>query len=1631
MGYYVLRKTYISYFLCNKGYFKCIATLFGDYVFFGAWLFNKGYALFYLRRVFMKIFLNLFLALCLIFCVIGSLPVGVSASASGTCGANLTWVLDDNGTLTISGTGNMYDYVDPSSVPTPSKAAPWYSNRLKVKALKVDSGVTSIGDYAFYECDMKSADLPNGIKTIGSHSFYKCGFKKMSLPDSITKIGAGAFSWCTWLEEINIPESCKEIGTSPFYLSAIKELYIPENVENFMKLTDTSDTGLVNYKTKYGSEFFYLPYTLEKITVSRNNKKFSSVEGVLYDKSGTKLLCYPQSRTNTSYSVPEGTTTVFYMNGRNVTDVYLPESLTKIFSLSAKYTTLHIPKNVNYIWEGEYGYGIGGNNLENVYVNEKNTTYTSQDGVLYDYAKKTLLYYPPSKKSENFTVPSSVRIISSHTSGNKYLKKLKISDGVVKINPRAFVFSSNLIDIEIPASVTDIPISAFNDGCYKLTTISGYSETRAERFASERGLIFNELNNNSSENLDTSNFSTEIIYNDVSYNLLSQAINIDEDSKAEVSVWVYYKNLTSNEKIYLSQNSAKFVELENGVTKTFKPTDSFDKDNDIYILIVNEKTGESRSEKTRLKIIGGDSSGEFMPGGEIDGYNFKVGKETGFTIPSGVPIFEGTEIKWDIDLIPFSIELDREDDNKYNVVFGINILHSDNEESKYFKDFNFKKYKEDIKEAYSKLKNFKNLRKDFSESQNCKMNLFGGKVLGGGKGKKNCDFEVEGYAEFKIIDGKPKFIEGQVCFEVEASCKYEGQLFIWVVPVYYEIGAGFGMELEGNLVDINPEGFAPKFDGYLNLKIEAEVGAGIGVTKVATVGASGEGEFNLKSGLNKDYLKSWVEGEANFKVKVFGKEVAKKTFAKGNYLIYETGNSKGLLKDKDIAIVGNGENGRFSPALYSLYRDIDINNMYENESRAYASNTTEWYGDLPPISLLDAEYTSKNMKLLAENVYTESAPIMSDINGKKVMVMLWDNYERDDVNRTMLVYSVYDDETELWSAPVPVYDDGTADFYPCFNDGYLVWQNEKSLLDDSMSLLDISKLGEICVSKWNGTGFDNPVVLTDNDTLDTQPFVCAYETGVSVVWTTNSENDILGTSGRNSILQSSLDNSVWSNPKVIKEDLNLIAGLSVGYTDSGLLIAYVCDDDNNLGTIDDRDIFIISEKGEYNLTDNDILNSNPQIKGDTIYYYSDGNIKYSVLGNETSNNVFTEEKVGLTDNFAVSENKNGDVCILWAKPVDGSTEIFAVLQKDGKWSDEIQISEVGNQSKYPTAVLCDDGLMHVAFNNSIGQDGEIVQSDLYTIDVVPSYDLEVTDAYIDEDTMTVYALVKNTGEINIDSYTVALIDDEINSQKEVTEGLKAGETAEIEIEYIKPETLDKRTITFSVTTDNEEYNLDNNSVNIIVGNCDVDITGVKSHENLPVSVAVATVSNNGYSDTGKVTVCLRKEKADGEVVETQTIDNISANQSEDITFNYNIIENENILWYVTAKADNEEISLGNNDIYFINNYSSTVSDFGCDILRYSISDNSLFVNAYVENNTDTDLTDVSIILAVYNSKGILKTVKSDYVSTYQYDSSSPDFTVDNYTYENGDYIRLFLWSNDLLDPVCEPKYCTITVEKAD
>ena len=156
-----------------------------------------------------------------------TLLMGLSANAekTGTCGPNLKWQLTDNGVLTITGTGRMSDYN------YNYYKNPWHNQN--VQQVIIADGVTTIGNYIFFECPkIKSINIPNSVTTIGNAAFTWCtALTSINIPNSVTTIGDNTFGNCTALTSINIPNSVTTIGNDAFRAcTELTSINIPNSV---------------------------------------------------------------------------------------------------------------------------------------------------------------------------------------------------------------------------------------------------------------------------------------------------------------------------------------------------------------------------------------------------------------------------------------------------------------------------------------------------------------------------------------------------------------------------------------------------------------------------------------------------------------------------------------------------------------------------------------------------------------------------------------------------------------------------------------------------------------------------------------------------------------------------------------------------------------------------------------------------------------------------------------------------------------------------------------------------------------------------------------------------------------------------------------------------------------------------------------------------------------------------------------------------------------------------------------------------------------------------------------------------------------------------------------------------------
>ena len=363
-------------------------------------------------------------AFCLFACLmllLALLPGGASAAdvvASGECGAdgdNLTWTLDSDGVLTVSGTGAMLDF---------GTFTPWYDYSESITAVRLSAGVTSIGEFAFSNCDsMTSVTIPDSVTSIGDFAFFgSSGLTSVTIPSSVTSIGHDAFEYCNGLTSVTIPDSVTSIGESAFARMS----------------------------------------NLTEVNVASGNQAYCSVNGVLFDKNQTTLMVYPSSKQG-AYSIPDSVTRIaddaFY-GCRGLTSVTVPDSVTSIgngaFSDCIGLTSVTIPSGVTIIGDIAFAHCNG---LTSVTIPSGVTRIGEQA-----FAYCTGL--------TNVTIPDSVTwtgygVFQYCTN----LTSVTIPSGVTTISNGAFEYCTGLTSVTIPDSVTGIDDWAFA-GCTGLTSVT-------------------------------------------------------------------------------------------------------------------------------------------------------------------------------------------------------------------------------------------------------------------------------------------------------------------------------------------------------------------------------------------------------------------------------------------------------------------------------------------------------------------------------------------------------------------------------------------------------------------------------------------------------------------------------------------------------------------------------------------------------------------------------------------------------------------------------------------------------------------------------------------------------------------------------------------------------------------------------------------------------------------------------------------------------------------------------------------------------------------------------------------------------------------------------------------------------
>jgi hypothetical protein len=399
-------------------------------------------------------------------------------------------------------------------------------------SVTIPDTVTHIGSNTFEGCtNLTSITIPNSVTQIDWRAFCNTGLTSVVIPNSVTMLQSGAFMsasrltsvtlsdnlqiiesdmflGCTALTSITIPSSVRTIETGAFWGTGLTSLTIPDSVTSIgvYAFRDTFDlreitfgSGFTDITTElYGfdrtpvvgdlfgyHDSFGYGEALMNINVNPNNQAYSSVDGVMFNRSQTTLVFYPEGRAG-AYIVPNGVTRIeslAFDACRSLTEITLPNSLVRIGRSAFRWTALTsvaIPDNVLTIEEGAFGMS----HLTSLKLGNSVTT-IGRDAFRWTNITEVVL---PSSiltiGTSSFNTNSAMTSLTVNNgivgdfsfSSNENLTSVTLNNGVTRIGESAFSACRGLTSVTIPATVTHIDNRAFVN-CTRLDSVTFYGTT--------------------------------------------------------------------------------------------------------------------------------------------------------------------------------------------------------------------------------------------------------------------------------------------------------------------------------------------------------------------------------------------------------------------------------------------------------------------------------------------------------------------------------------------------------------------------------------------------------------------------------------------------------------------------------------------------------------------------------------------------------------------------------------------------------------------------------------------------------------------------------------------------------------------------------------------------------------------------------------------------------------------------------------------------------------------------------------------------------------------------------------------------------------------------------------------------
>ncbi len=310
----------------------------------------------------------------------------------------------------------------------------------------VPESVIEIADYAFKNGNLNKITLNNGLKTVGAFAFMDCRSidDEIVIPNSVTSIGQQAFYHCGNLTTVSIGNGVTAIGENAFYFC----------------------------------------YSLENINVSEDNEKYSSADGVLFNKDKTELIIYPSENNRTTYTVPAGVTKISqgaFEDCDKLTEIILPYSVSTIgmgaFDSCTNLKRINLENNIKLIGAGAF---VGCESLRQVSIPNGVTSIESSTFSGCGLTSITIGENVIEIGEQAFEgcgyltevkLPNSVKTIGEYAFYESGLRTIDMPEHMISIGAYAFAYCLKLENIAIPNGIKYIDVGTFG-ACIELSDVS-------------------------------------------------------------------------------------------------------------------------------------------------------------------------------------------------------------------------------------------------------------------------------------------------------------------------------------------------------------------------------------------------------------------------------------------------------------------------------------------------------------------------------------------------------------------------------------------------------------------------------------------------------------------------------------------------------------------------------------------------------------------------------------------------------------------------------------------------------------------------------------------------------------------------------------------------------------------------------------------------------------------------------------------------------------------------------------------------------------------------------------------------------------------------------------------------------